>query len=217
LLARAAALISWLLVAPVHAQQCAGFADVSASDLFCPNIEWIKNRAITLGCGPGIYCPADPVFRNQMAAFMSRLGAALTPANVRVNSHSGAVSLTASAVVCAMSTDIAPATYPRTVISEFYLTGLASNPLGVAATLVSSSDGGASWIDVPAVVPMRNETSTVGWMQIVSEGSLDLPVGTGIRFAARLARTGGGLGDFSDSWCQLAVRVVNRNSPTSPF
>lgn len=29
---------------------CAGFSDVDDASGFCPNVEWIRNRAITLGC-----------------------------------------------------------------------------------------------------------------------------------------------------------------------
>jgi hypothetical protein len=36
-------------------------------------------RQITLGCGPGLYCPANPVTREQMAAFMIRSLGDFTP------------------------------------------------------------------------------------------------------------------------------------------
>jgi hypothetical protein len=35
-------------------------------------VEDMGARSITLGCGPGIYCPNDPVTRAQMAAFLAR-------------------------------------------------------------------------------------------------------------------------------------------------
>lgn len=63
---------------PVLAAPCAGFTDVDdtspAHAPFCANVEWIRNRGITLGCAPGLYCPDDPVTRLQMAAFLNRLG-----------------------------------------------------------------------------------------------------------------------------------------------
>ncbi len=62
-------------VAPsVHAQICTPFTDVAAADGFCSSIQWMHNRGITLGCTASQYCPADPVRRDQMAAFMFRLG-----------------------------------------------------------------------------------------------------------------------------------------------
>ncbi len=60
--------------APVQAQICAPFTDVAAADGFCSSIQWMHNRGITVGCAPDQYCPADNVRRDQMAAFMFRLG-----------------------------------------------------------------------------------------------------------------------------------------------
>jgi Chaperone of endosialidase len=59
---------------PAGAAPCAGFLDVDDADPFCTHVTWIKNRNITLGCTPNLYCPYDVVTRMQMAAFMSRLG-----------------------------------------------------------------------------------------------------------------------------------------------
>ena len=61
---------------PARAQTCTPFTDVAASDGFCGNIQWMYNRAVTLGCtapqGQTWYCPADFVRRDPMAAFMNR-------------------------------------------------------------------------------------------------------------------------------------------------
>lgn len=71
------------------AQFCPGvppwtFNDVPASDPFCSTITWLAQTGVTLGCqvidaNNRLYCPADGVRRDQMAAFMSRLGNALFP------------------------------------------------------------------------------------------------------------------------------------------
>ena len=55
---------------PVLGAPCAGFTDVDDSSSFCVNVEWIKNRGITLGCTATQYCPHDYVTRLQMAAFL---------------------------------------------------------------------------------------------------------------------------------------------------
>ena len=47
--------------------------DVPASDGFCTNIQWMFNRGVTFGCTGNQYCPANPVRRDQMAAFIFRL------------------------------------------------------------------------------------------------------------------------------------------------
>ena len=72
-----AAFAAACVASPVHAQICAPFNDVPASDPFCSNIQWMYNRGVTLGCpappGQQWYCPAGFVRRDQMAAFIYRL------------------------------------------------------------------------------------------------------------------------------------------------
>jgi hypothetical protein len=46
------------------------FNDVPASSPFCPFIEELARRGITGGCAPNLYCPRDPVTRQQMAVFL---------------------------------------------------------------------------------------------------------------------------------------------------
>ena len=83
-----------------NAAPCAGFADIDSTDPFCPNVEWIRNREVTLGCAAGAYCPHASVSRLQMAAFMNRLGTALTPQERRTDAAPGALDLNASVVAC---------------------------------------------------------------------------------------------------------------------
>jgi len=54
---------------------CTGtvFTDVPcAGGVFDPWIEDLARRGITGGCGPGVYCPAAPNTRGQMAVFLTR-------------------------------------------------------------------------------------------------------------------------------------------------
>jgi hypothetical protein len=57
------------------------FSDVSSTSGFYPFIEDIFHNGITGGCAAGIFCPADPVSRSQMAVFLlkSKHGAAFVP------------------------------------------------------------------------------------------------------------------------------------------
>jgi hypothetical protein len=48
------------------------FTDVPPSNPFYAFIEQMALRQITLGCSPNMYCPTDPVLRDQMAAFIIR-------------------------------------------------------------------------------------------------------------------------------------------------
>lgn len=66
--------MSFLFSAAAAAAPCAGFVDVDDTDQFCPNVTWMKQNGITLGCTATQYCPNDFVTRLQMAAFMNRLG-----------------------------------------------------------------------------------------------------------------------------------------------
>jgi S-layer homology domain len=53
----------------------ATFSDVPSSNPFYNDITAIANAGVTTGCGGGKFCPKDTVTREQMAAFMNRLGA----------------------------------------------------------------------------------------------------------------------------------------------
>jgi hypothetical protein len=54
------------------------FNDVPASSPFCPFIEELSRRGITGGCAPGLFCPGDPVTRQQMAVFLVKAMDAIT-------------------------------------------------------------------------------------------------------------------------------------------
>ncbi len=69
-----AAFAATFVALPAQAQICTPFTDVAAADVFCANIQWIYNRGITLGCTANQYCPTQFVRRDQMAAFLYRLG-----------------------------------------------------------------------------------------------------------------------------------------------
>ena len=51
------------------------FTDVPTSSTYHADIDAIRDAGITSGCAPGKYCPKDFVTREQMAAFLNRLGA----------------------------------------------------------------------------------------------------------------------------------------------
>lgn len=47
------------------------FADVPETSAFCRWIEELARRGVVGGCAPGLYCPAAPVTREQMAVFLT--------------------------------------------------------------------------------------------------------------------------------------------------
>jgi len=51
------------------------FTDVPTTSPFHADIDALVNSGVTAGCGGGKYCPGKTVTREQMAAFLNRLGA----------------------------------------------------------------------------------------------------------------------------------------------
>ena len=48
------------------------FADVPETSPFCRFIEELARRGVVAGCGGGLYCPTNPVTRQQMGPFLSK-------------------------------------------------------------------------------------------------------------------------------------------------
>ncbi len=48
------------------------FTDVLPTDTFCRHVHYIAVQNVTLGCGPGMYCPNELVTRAAMASFVAK-------------------------------------------------------------------------------------------------------------------------------------------------
>ncbi|MGH2446541.1 MAG: S-layer homology domain-containing protein [Candidatus Limnocylindria bacterium] len=68
-------LLTGLLAIPTGIVLANHFGDVPTSSPFHSDIQAISDAGVTAGCGGGNYCPKANVTREQMAAFMNRLGA----------------------------------------------------------------------------------------------------------------------------------------------
>src|SRR5687768_17838233 len=135
-------LFAALLAPAALAAPCAGFADVDDSNPFCSNVSWLKNRAITFGCSSAtVYCPNDAVIRLAMAAFLNRLGNALTPEQLRVDAAPGPIDLDATPVVC-QTGDFVADEYPRDAYADGSVSGQANADGGLAAHLVVRTNAG---------------------------------------------------------------------------
>jgi hypothetical protein len=202
---------------PAAAAPCAGFTDVDSTSGFCPNVEWLKNRAITLGCSSStVYCPTDAVSRLAMAAFMNRLGTALTPVQLRVDTAPGAVDLDTNLVVC-QTADFAATGFPRRAYVDAALSATSPADVNLAADLAFSTNGGASWTNLNTTA---NRGSVVAnqWGGLSDIGFVDVNVGQSVRWGLRMGRGGAaGTADLADSRCQLRVLVYSRNGAASPF
>ena len=197
----------------VVAAGCGGFADVASTDLHCASVEWLRNRGITLGCTASTYCADDAVSRASMALFLDRLGSTATP-QIAFTERSESVSLDARPVVCAGTTDIAPATHPRTVHAQFAVSLDAAGALVAGATLVASRNAGATWEPV-SLTRMRIEASGAGWRSTNGQGVLAIEVGDAVRFGVLLEREGGAAA-VNAVRCNVAALVINRDGATTP-
>jgi hypothetical protein len=54
------------------------FTDVYSTDYFAASVQYIKNLHITGGVGGGLYAPASPVIRGDMAIFIEKTGQAIS-------------------------------------------------------------------------------------------------------------------------------------------
>lgn len=221
----------WLLVAsaggwlagagPALAAPCAGFTDVDSTLVAaesCTSVEWLRNRQITLGCTPALYCPGDPVLRVTMAAFLNRLAKALAPETIYTDASGGGIDLDNPTVVC--QTNALPITgYPRHAQASGSLSARAdAATANVDLHLVQSTDGGASWTPINAQ-PMSAGGTAKWFNAAVNKFGLSLAVGTSYRFGIVLSRSASPVttGDLTAWGCQIAVVLYSRIGTSSPF
>jgi hypothetical protein len=190
---------------------CTPFTDVDQASPFCPNVQWMKNRGVTLGCTPTLYCPNNLTTRLQMALFMNRLGNVLsgTPQVVAVPS----ISLTGAAteVVC-QSADQAAANYERHVTVDGVLSGEGGGSGEYTLEPVASVDGGANWIALAP--PARLSAFTGHWANVRVNGDRDVAPAEVVRYGLRLIRISGT--GFTGGRCALRLATGNQVTGTPP-
>ena len=198
------------------AAPCAGFTDVDDSSTFCDNVQWIKNRGITLGCeATASYCPDDTVSRLSMAAFMNRLGDALVPVRLGSNATGVNLDIDDGPRVCTTAGHTV-AGAPRLAHGVGMVAGAQGLETDLAVEIVESTDGGTTWLPVS---PLHKVTSRESQSETVSVmlPPRNLAVGASYRYALRLSRVAGSstTGDAGQWGCSLQVWLENRN-PASP-
>jgi len=198
---------------------CYGFSDVDVNDLFCGAINWIKNRGITLGCGLAQYCPSTLVQRDAMAAFMQRLGVAMTSIPIDVQQTPGPIALsTTTALVACKSGPLPTASYVRDAVGSWRLSGLAAGSLDVTATPVWSLDGGATWAQFLGTTSTRVTVPSAKWTQLSGPVLFTIPAGRSLQVGIEVLRTAGTSGaNLTDAACQLLLELVNHNGTGVPY
>jgi len=68
-------LVAALAAFPLGTAAIHQFTDVPDANIYHADIDALVDSGVTSGCGGGKYCPAAYVTREQMAAFLNRLGA----------------------------------------------------------------------------------------------------------------------------------------------
>lgn len=195
-----------------------GFNDVQDTDVFCNSTQWMKNRAITLGCGAGTnYCPNDVVTRASMALFMNRLGNALTPKLVGRQTGTDATNMAPSLFTPFCFGAALPAVnYPQTARARGTIAIPMTGP-AVEMFLVMTLNG----------QPYQNMNSTAhrltspsGTVRLSwSSNAVDVPPGVTVGFAIGLSNPAGSVGtlNLGAGICALEAEVVNRVTTSAPF
>lgn len=198
---------------------CGVFNDMAEADAFCPNVQWLYNRAVTLGCTPVTYCPESSVSRAAMAAFMNRLAVnALTPADW-YGLQTSSSSLASPTVVCAIgpfSIGEAPARVSARVTLNAYGP---SSGMQIAGEPVWSTNGGTTWNAMPSgpnTLTVHASRSPADDRTITFTGSADLAaLASNVYFGVRVSRVAGS--GSTNLYCVNRVQIGGRNPATPPY
>jgi hypothetical protein len=190
------------------------FADVPNGSVAHDAVEWMVNRAITLGCAAGMFCPEAPVTRAQMALFMQRFGGALGVTGFGNSNNSGAFDLdVANLRLCPTLTLLQPL-YPRVAVVQARL-GIRGTAAGeVRIATVWSPDDGVTWFQTGD--GFTGQFDGVARTHIETMGVVPLSPGNSYRFAVLLTRVSG-TGDSASTLCEVRATVYHRNGATTPF
>ena len=199
---RMAAVAAFVVLAPPAMAQCGGFTDVVDDGVglnaFCPSVQWIKNRSVTLGCtSTTLYCPTSNVTRLQMAAFMNRLGAALTPVELGTVANDSMIplDLDAPGQVRCLTAGYLVQNYPRRAqFNNKANLFEATARVNVLAEAVYSTNGGTNWtavIDSQTYQTLNAGGSPSDEVTTYQLGYQDLIVGQTYVFGVRVLRAPG--------------------------
>lgn len=192
---------------------CAGFNDVTLADSFCSNVQWVRNRGVTSGCGGGAYCPSSNVTRGQMAAFMNRLANALEPQFLHATQAAASAVMNAGDVMCVTS-DYTVVGYPRiaTVPSVMvYHGGATGVPLNTR--IVYSLDGGGTWQSMGTFVAITSNPPGQNSTHSPASGPLVVLPAQVVRFGIRPSVSG----TVTTAGCEFLVRLDSHTGSISPF
>jgi hypothetical protein len=204
------------------AAPCAGFTDVDDTSTFCPSVEWLRNRTVTVGCtNTTVFCPFDSVNRLSMAAFMNRLGIAMTPRVVYAENGSTGLDLDSPpAALCSTSTagGIAVTDFPRRVAVNAVFSARTSSVTAHADLRLVMRINGGAWTPLTPHPVFIGGTSE--WLNAALH-RVDVPLDVGNSYDFGLAATRSSApastGDLQSWTCQVEAVVYSRTGASAPF
>ncbi len=202
-----AALVSTGIVRASHL-----FSDVPTTAGYHDAVSWLATRAITLGCGSGVYCPDANVTRAQMALFMNRLGKTLSPTLIGATGSGMTLDIDGALNLC-QTAPVMP-TYPQRAKVDVWFSMRASGFASVRVRPYYSTDGGVNWqeMTVFGAIGRASASATGEWGFAADHDYLNLDAGTTYLFAVRVDRdTAGGTADADEWGCKTVAQVTNRN------
>jgi hypothetical protein len=203
---------------PAVAANCDTFTDVQTTDSYCPAVQWLKNRQITLGCtSTTLYCPADTVTRASMALFMNRLGVALTPQFV-----SGQSGIVPAAVAPGQFLAFCP--FPGPAAVAFPRISRAAGSVGITASgpaldmfLVVAINGNPyqNMNSASLRITSPSGQQTLTW----HSANVAVPANATTQFAIGISNPAGSGAtlNLGAGTCAIQVEVANTNPASPPF
>jgi hypothetical protein len=188
------------------------FSDVPTTAGYHDAVSWLATRAVTLGCGAGLYCPDDNVTRAQMALFMNRLGKTLSPTLVGVTGSGATLDLDSPAFLC--QTGPVTPTYPQRAKVDVWFSLRASGLASARVRPYYSTDGGMNWLEMTVfgAIGRASASATGEWGFAADHDYLNVVAGTAYLFAILVDRDAAGGTADADEWgCKTLVQLTNRN------
>ena len=153
-----------------------GFIDVPDVNPYAADIDAIAAEGITVGCGPALYCPTEPVRRDQMASFLRR-SLDLEPSFVRLPLFEGLpLECTKDGLVCTATMSLPYR--PQYSVEESLYQVLPAFDQELAALRSPATRVEIVLDGVRLTLPAGGEIETATRLTIPFEGQLTLTTGS---------------------------------------
>jgi hypothetical protein len=180
------------------------FTDVPDSNPHHNDINTVARAGVTTGCAPNLFCPSDTVTRQQMGSLLARTLRAQTPAFRIGVGFTGPIDPDANQIACATE-ELSPAVGAKAIVQGYVnLQQSEAGELGYRVIPATSTDGGATWEDLPAQFhTFATSFASGAWTSAMTSFSLpQISAGSPNRWGLRIGRESGTV-DASDRRCRI--------------